>query len=245
MVLDSSENKLKKTSALYTTLSWVVTLLMPVVLVMTTVRAMLTPVYVQIEYNTPGFPPDPYGFTKEDRLIWSQIARLYLLNDEDISYLRDLRFPKGQTAPPESCRFMDDCSRLYNDRELQHMVDVKNVVQAALRVWYASLGALALLGFWAWRGGWKVEFRLGVRRGGWLTVGLLAAIILFVVAAFGVIFVVFHNVFFDAGTWTFYFSDTLIRLFPERFWRDTFLVVGSIAGGAGLALGYFLREKKT
>jgi hypothetical protein len=27
----------------------------------------------------------------------------------------------------------------------------------------------------------------------------------------------FHQIFFSAGTWMFLYSDTLIRLFPERF----------------------------
>ena len=61
--------------------------------------------------------------------------------------------------------------------------------------------------------------------------------------AFGVIFVWFHQIFFESGTWTFLFSDTLIRLFPERFWRDTFLAVGLLSGGVGLALGILLRDK--
>jgi integral membrane protein (TIGR01906 family) len=75
-------------------------------------------------------------------------------------------------------------------------------------------------------------------------VALLAAILIFVLVAFGVIFVMFHNIFFESGTWTFLFSDTLIRLFPERFWRDTFLAVGLLAGGAGVALGILLKDRQ-
>ncbi|MFN2195842.1 MAG: DUF1461 domain-containing protein, partial [Anaerolineales bacterium] len=69
-------------------------------------------------------------------------------------------------------------------------------------------------------------------------------IILFVLIAFGVIFVWFHEIFFQPGTWTFYFSDTLIRLFPERFWRDTFLIVAGLPALIGAVLGYFLGRKK-
>ena len=140
---------------------------------------------------------------------------------------------------------MDDCTRLYNDRELRHMEDVKNVMQASLMVLYVSSAILLVLGIWAWRRDWWLEFRRGLARGGWLTVIFIASILIFVLVAFGIIFVAFHNVFFDPGTWTFLFSDTLIRLFPERFWRDTFLAVGLLSGGAGLALGYLFREKTT
>jgi integral membrane protein (TIGR01906 family) len=225
-------------------LSLLVTLLMPVALVLTAVRILLTPAYLIFEYNTPGFPPDRFGFSKEDRLYWANIAVDYLLNDEGIEFLGDLRFPQDQLTPPESCQFMDDCTRLYNDRELQHMLDVKAVVQAALVVWYISLIGLVGLGIWAKFGGWWAQYLRGLGRGGWLTVGLLVAILLFVLFAFGLIFVAFHNVFFESGTWTFLFSDTLIRLFPERFWRDTFLAVGILAGGAGLVLGLVFRKQK-
>lgn len=224
-------------------MSWVVSLLMPIALVMAVVRLLITPAYLAVEYNTPGFPADPYGFTKQDRLHWSKIAAEYLLNDADISFLADLRFPDGQQAPPESCQYMDDCTRLYNDRELKHMEDVKTVVKAALNVWYVGLGLLLLFWFIAGQAHWGQEYRQGLQRGGWLTVFLLLGIILFVLLSFNVLFVAFHNVFFQAGTWQFLFSDTLIRLFPERFWRDTFIAVGVLSGGAGLAIAYFLRLK--
>jgi integral membrane protein (TIGR01906 family) len=224
-------------------MSWVVTLLMPIALVMAAVRLLITPAYLIFEYNTPGFPADPYGFTQADRLHWSKIAAEYLLNDADISFLADLRFSEGQQAPPESCQYMNDCTRLYNDRELKHMQDVKVVVKAALLVWYVSLGLLLLLWFIAGQARWGQDYRRGLRRGGWLTVFLLLGIILFVLLSFNVLFVAFHNVFFQAGTWQFLFSDTLIRLFPERFWRDTFIAVGVLSGGAGLAIAYFPREK--
>jgi uncharacterized membrane protein len=55
--------------------------------------------------------------------------------------------------------------------------------------------------------------------------------------------VAFHNVFFEPGTWKFLFSDTLIRLFPQRFWQDLFLIVGGLSLVGGLALGIGLRRK--
>ena len=67
--------------------------------------------------------------------------------------------------------------------------------------------------------------------------------ILFIFLSFGTLFVEFHNVFFSPGTWTFRFSDTLIRLFPERFWRDTFLVVGVISLIGGLLFAFGIKPK--
>ncbi len=197
----------------------VLVLLMPVVLVLSAVRLLLTPVFLQIEYNLPKFPEDPYGFRKADRLYWSGIALEYLLNNEGIDYLADLKFVDG--------------SMVYNERELRHMVDVKVVVQRALQVWIYVLLFYVISGVVAYSKGWKKDFWKAASQGGKLTVILCGLIILFVLVGFGVFFVAFHNMFFEPGTWTFLWSDTLIRLFPERFWRDTFLFVGglSIVGG--------------
>jgi integral membrane protein (TIGR01906 family) len=68
-------------------------------------------------------------------------------------------------------------------------------------------------------------------------------VIIFVIVGFGVLFVAFHNVFFEPGTWVFFYSDTLIRLFPERFWRDIFIYVGLISALLGLLVALLARKK--
>jgi integral membrane protein (TIGR01906 family) len=223
-------------------LSWLVTLILPVALALLGVRLVLMPWYVELEYRTPGFPDDSYGFTLQERLQYARIALDYLMNDADITFLGDLRFPAGEKAPDLSCQFMDDCTHLYNDRELGHMVDVKIAIYWVQVVLYSSLGLILAAGLWAWYGKWWREFSQGMRRGGLLTLILIGIILLFVLAAFGVFFIFFHEMFFAAGTWTFYYSDTLIRLFPERFWRDTFLVVGALTAGLGFLVERFFRK---
>ena len=219
----------KRVSPFYQALSWLVALLVPIALTMTVVRLMLSPLYINIEYRMPGFPTDYYGFTQADRLVYGNIARQYLLNSAGVSFLRDLHFPSGQP--------------MYNERELKHMVDVKNTVKAALNVWIISLVILAGLGIWAWLGKWWPAYARGLGRGGWLSVFLLGAVLLLVLLSFGLVFVTFHDVFFQPGTWTFEYSDTLIRLFPERFWRDIFLAVGGLTLLGGLAVGLAFGRK--
>jgi len=220
----------QNTPTLYRILSWVVTLLIPVALVLATARLIATPLFLKFEYNSPGFPEDFYGFTKEDRLYWSNNALDYLLNNAGISFLSDLKFPDG--------------SPLYNERELKHMLDAKAVVKSTLAIWYASLAALFILGLWAWFGRWWPSYRSGLARGGMLTVILVGSLVLFILTAFGVFFVAFHNLFFASGTWLFEYSDTLIRLFPERFWRDLFIAIGLLSLAGGLALFFIARNKK-
>jgi len=219
-----------------TILSYLVTILIPIALIGIGLRALLTPLFLQVEYNMPYFPPDDFGFTKADRLKWAPYALNYLTNSADISYLGDLKF--------------DDGKPLYNERELSHMKDVKRVTQGALKVWYGSLALLALLGIWAWFGDWWSAYRLGLMRGGWLMV--ILAVIVALIAVIGIsidpnlffsFFTGFHHLFFEGDSWLFLFSDTLIRLFPIRFWQDAFLWAAVIALGGGIALGLGMRAK--
>ena len=217
-------------------LSGLVAILVPLALIGFGLRVLLTPIFLQIEYNMPYFPPDTYGFTKEDRLKWAPYALDYLVNSADISYLSDLTFEDG--------------SPLYNERELSHMQDVKRVTKAALNLWYVALAVL--LGLWVWSkfGHWEQAYRQGLMRGGWLMVGLAVTIGLIVVIGIAInpnvfwnFFVGFHKLFFEGDSWLFLFSDTLIRLFPIRFWQDAFLLAAITALGGGIALGLGLKTK--
>lgn len=217
-------------------LPWLVTILIPLALIGLAIRVLLSPIFYKIEYNMPYFPPDDYGFTKEDRLKWAPYAVNYLLNNADISYLGDLKFDAG--------------TPLYNERELSHMQDVKRLTQIALKIWYVTLAVLIALGVWAWFGSWWNSYRLGLMRGGWLMVALAAVIGLIVVVGIGInpnvfdeFFTAFHHLFFEGDSWLFLFSDTLIRLFPIRFWEDAFLWAAIIALGGGIALGLGFRPK--
>ena len=221
---------------LSTFLSYIVTLLTPIALLGLGLRLLLSPLFLQIEYNMPYFPTDEYGFTKQDRLHWAPYAVDYLVNSADISYLGDLKFKDG--------------SPLYNERELTHMGDVKHVTQNALFFWDLALVTLMLLGLWAWRANWMPDYTRGLWRGGWLMIGLALSIGAIVVVGIAVntdvfweFFTLFHKLFFTGNSWLFYYSDTLIRLFPIRFWQDAFLLAAVVALGGGLGLAFGLKPK--
>jgi integral membrane protein (TIGR01906 family) len=215
-------------------LSYIIALLVPLALIGTALRILLSPIFINIEYRMPYFPADEYGFTQQDRLQWAPFALKYLVNNADISYLGDLKFEDG--------------SPLYNERELSHMADVKNVVQGALRAWYISLAILIVLAVLAWYGQWLPDYISGLRRGGMWMIGLATALGL--IAGVGILlnpeifwqfFTLFHKIFFTGDSWLFYYSDTLIRLFPIRFWQDAFLWAAILALGGGAALAFGLR----
>jgi hypothetical protein len=158
-------------------LSWLITFLVPIALIFLGVRLMLTHAFLEVEYHMPGFPADSYGFTTADRLHWSRLAVDYLVNDASISFLGNQVFPDG--------------SPLYNERELSHMLDVKNVVKPALGVGYAVLAVLLGLTAWARFGGWWNQSLRGLKRGGWLTVGLVAVLAIFGSVSFWQFFTLF------------------------------------------------------
>jgi integral membrane protein (TIGR01906 family) len=216
---------------LRTIVTWLVTLLIPFALILTGVRMLLTPAFIQVEYHMPNFPEDTYGMTRDERLKWAPVALDYLLNDEGISFLGDLTFEDG--------------SPMFNERELQHMADVKVLTSKVLNVWYVVLGLLFVFGVWAWRGDWVGDFRSAIARGGILTMALLGAMILILVINFRQLFTAFHRIFFEGDSWLFLFSDTLIRLFPMRFWQDAFILVGAFSFLGGLLLGFFFGRRGT
>jgi integral membrane protein (TIGR01906 family) len=206
-------------------LSGVIRLILPILLILSSVWIILqmANLWIPLEYRMPGFPDDPYGFTLEDRLYWSRVDVAYLQNDEGIEYFDDY--------------YLDNGDPMHNARELQHMEDVKDLIKVTWRVlglgWVIFILAGALVGT---RLGWElvVEMVTASARG---TIWLMFLLALGLVIAFGVLFVGFHRLFFEGDTWLFSYSDTFIRLYPERFWRDTFALVAIVT----LVLSLILR----
>jgi len=211
-------------------LSILTTLLIPIVLVLLGIRILLTPIFPEIEYRMPNFPPDSYGFSQAERMHWAKNAIEYLNNDAGPEFLGDLTF--------------DDGSPLYKGSEVSHMLDVKILIQIALKVWGAAFGLLIALWIWAKLGKWEQAYRLGAMRGGWLTLILTGSLALIASINFWEFFAQFHHIFFEGDTWVFLYSDTLIRLFPMRLWQDAFIMEAIIVVGGGLALAFGLKPKK-
>ena len=206
---------MKSTSPLSIALVWIFTLLLPIMIVFSIVRLLMTPVFPHIEYNMPAFPDDPYGFTKTERLKWSKISIDYLIKGQDISFFDSYKLPDG--------------SPLYNDRELSHMDDVKFLVRRGLIVWNFSGFFFLLSVYLVLRTTNYQALKTGFRRGGYLTLGIIMAVLMAVAINFNVLFTQFHSLFFEGDSWIFYYSDTFIRLFPIRFWQDSFIYVGVIS----------------
>lgn len=206
-----------------------ITTAVPVVVCIGVIRFLLTPAFIKVEYHLPHFPPDRYGFSREERLQYAQDARKYLVSDAGIKSLGTLEFEDG--------------SPLFNERELSHMQDVKVVLKGTFLAFWGAVGVLLAGAAWKWRRSRLGEYWTALSRGGWLTVIFLAGVLFLSFLRFQSFFVVFHRLFFEGNTWVFRYSDTLIRLFPIQFWQDAFLFFGVLAAGIGLGLGFFGRQR--
>lgn len=208
-----------------------VILLIPLLLALGSVRLLVTDRYLAFEYGKASFPNDPYGFERSQRLEYAGSNFRYVRENKPVEYLA------GQ---------MLGASSLYNTRELEHMQDVQNVYQAAWKVWQIALGLFALSIVWGLRRRetWP-ELGRALITGGLFTAGLIAGVALVAVIAWQAWFTAFHQVFFAAGTWTFETSDTLIRLFPEKFWFDAALTISGLSLAGGLLLAWIGRKLKT
>ena len=211
----------------------IIIIAVPVLLVIGFTRLAMTPQFLQFEYNRTGFPADFYGFTTTDRLAYGPLGVDYILNGEDIRFLANRRLPASLCYLPEANAI--DCP-MFNELELKHMEDVKFVATA---VFLAGLGiamfSVASVCYLLYSERQLLLLR-SVMQGSLLTLSLIIAIIAVALAAWDLFFDTFHALFFEDGTWRFYYSDTLIRLYPEQFWFDASLLIGTLTTISALAL---------
>jgi len=193
-----------------------IVILTPLMIVTSGIRLALTPLFINLEYRLPNFPADDYGFSTEERLSWARYSVKYIsgrISDDEFA---------AQTFP--------DGSPLFNDREIKHMIDVRNLTVITIMFWRIFTLITILLILFAWKEvEWRTPILMGATRGAHLTLALIGAVLLFLAINFNQLFTGFHLIFFEGDSWLFYLSDTLIRLFPLKFWRDLFIFIGAFS----------------
>ena len=199
------------------------TLLIPILVITAAVRLLATDGYLAFEYGKADFPPDSYGFTSQQRFI---------LASTNIHYVR-AHLPNDELAKQTLYSVP-----VYNSREVSHMADVRIIFQSVQVAGQLALILLLLTGFLLWKRGEKQTLASAIQSGGLLTSGIIIFIGLTASIAWQAWFNTFHLLFFKPGSWLFLYTDTLIRLFPEKFWFDSALAISSLtlAGGVFTAV---------
>jgi integral membrane protein (TIGR01906 family) len=219
---------------------WLVILAMPFLLTLGTLRIIIlwdSPSYPSFEYGR--ILPDRYGFTPDERLELAEATLDYLRDsapaEESIVLLENLKLPGGENP-------------LYNEREIGHMLDVKKLTDIfAVAVWPLALTVLSGLIYLMTNVERRVEGYKAVMYGGIFTTGALLVIMLLIGVSWNFVFTQFHEILFPPDTWTFYYTDSLIRLFPEKFWFDFGLLWTGAVFVEGLVLtgvGFLLLRRK-
>jgi len=196
-------------------------LAIPLFLVSTNVRLLLSPSFVRYEYSKESFP-EAEGFSPEGRVSTAEATIFYLLSDKGIGFLRGL---ESEGRP------------IFNERELTHLADVKVWVRRTLAV--QNLSGLLIIASVA-----LLLFEEGSRRlplyilsAGLITILAVGLIAFFAYLNFDVFFVIFHRLLFVGDSWIFAPSDALIQLFPLPFWVDATRYLALLTIGEALLLG--------
>ena len=149
------------------------------------------------------------------------------LRGESVAIMRPARLPDG--------------TRAFQADELRHMRDVRAWLWRLLVLELAVAAALVAL---------VVTARPAAARA--LTWGGLATFAVGVVALvamlidFDAVLLGFHRLLFKGDTWHFANTDTLIRVYPDRFWNWTGIAVGILVVAQALlalALGQALARR--
>jgi len=202
-------------------LKFIFILTLPLFLLLGSVRLLAGDQYLAFEYGKSDFPPDPYGFTPSQRLTIASA---------------NLRFVREDLAIEALSSQVLNGEPVYKARELSHMLDVQKVYQSVWHVWQVIALLTLLTGFLLWRFSDHIILPSAIQVGGFLTSGLIFVLGLLAVVAWRSWFTIFHQIFFSPGSWMFEYSDTLIRLFPIKFWFDSALTLLSVSFIEGLLL---------
>jgi integral membrane protein (TIGR01906 family) len=182
--------------------------LLPFLLVTNGIQVLAHDWFVRFEYGPAGVPADRYGLSTTDRteLALTGLHSIQPYRGEGIELLRRARLPDGTPA--------------FGERELRHMADVRRALSAIDVAYAIALAAVAVLAATT-----RDVARTGLRWGALLTLALAAAAGVALLVGATAFLTGFHELFFSGNSWRFAEHDTLRRLYPDRFWRDTALLL--------------------
>jgi integral membrane protein (TIGR01906 family) len=195
-----------------------------VVLVVNGFRLVAGEWLVRFEYGRDGFPPDRYGLAAGERTALALVGLESILpGSEGTALLERATLPDGTAA--------------FDRRQIEHMADVRRLLGAALRLQLLLAVALGALALGLRRTRLRAAVPAGLLAGALGTVAVAVVAVPFVLLGFDGLFTRFHEVFFDGDSWRFARTDTLLRLYPDRFWEDTAQLIAALTLAQAAVLG--------
>ena len=214
----------------------IIAVILPFVLLMNAIICVFTPQYLVSQYKSADFPPDPFGFTLEERIEYGT---------ESVNYITDYthKYSDDYLAGLKK----KDGTPLYNEREVSHMLDVRVLFQNArfaMAVMIVFIIATMLLV--SKKPDSLPGFLRALRIGASLTLFLILLVGIGILTGFDAFFEAFHHLFFTGDTWLFWENDSLIRLFPEPLWVHGFTLAAILTAAFALLillLTYFFGKR--
>ncbi len=162
------------------------------------------------------------------------------------------RYLTGETPGPLAPSVTDDRGKtvpLFSTREIAHMADVKDLAHAAFSVQSVALAitvlmAVVLLVLWPPR-----ALAAAALYGSLLTAGVIALAAIVALSGFDSAWTEFHILAFSNDLWRLDpNTDHLIQMFPEEFWWDITMLIGSFTllealVISGLSAGYLIMTR--
>jgi integral membrane protein (TIGR01906 family) len=212
-------------------------LLVPVFLITTNVRWVINfPPLYSYGFDTYRIP-DYTGIERDQLLLAGKQIRDYFNDDEEWLAIR-VRVSGVEVA------------NLFNEREVVHMRDVKDLVRGVYMVqMLTGLYLLAVIagGFYLWRHRfWRMLSKLAGYGGGF-TLALVVLVGLASLVGFDRLFLAFHLISFSNDFWQLDpRRDYLIAMFPEGFFFDATMLIAfaTILEAAILFAAYLILKRR-
>lgn len=173
-----------------------------------------------VVYWTPGYFEREYTMYNVPETVSMEMDDLLYVTDEMMMYLRgDGRDDLNISVP------VDGHTRpFFNEREMAHMEDVRNLFIGALHLRTACIAAafLCLALMFLVKADVKRILPRAVCTGTGIFMVLTAGLALLISTDFTKYFIIFHKIFFDNDLWILDpATDLLINIVPEPFFADT------------------------
>jgi integral membrane protein (TIGR01906 family) len=107
---------------------------------------------------------------------------------------------------------------IFTDLEIDHLVDVRKILQNILFVYFLSIISLVIISFHVYRKKKVEKYLLIINKATKLNIIATFLAGCFIFIFWNYFFIKFHEIFFPQGNWSFPANSMLIQLYPAQFW---------------------------
>ncbi len=204
--------------------NWLFIIISPLWILGISTRLVFNDWFIEYEYSKKDFPEDRWGLDKEVRKKLALLGLKAVLSEEGLKEFSKEKLPDGRKA--------------FRKKEIKHMKDVNRFLKSFFLFTYISF-SIWIIGLFITKNKYLYLFYSGL-----LTVSILITTGIIVMLFYEQAFTIFHNIFFGKYSWRFRYSDTLLRIYPMKFWFDgtVMVVLLSFILSGGLMGSFFLKR---